>query len=181
MTDVRDEVANATAAETRAEPRGDFIWYELITSDIAGAKSFYDAVVGWNIADKSDFPNDYRMIGRSDGKIVNIVAREIAAHERLTETQTRCGRPAELLSSERRARCRQYHWTGACQSAGKDADHADIGDAIDILTRNSNGQIANAERVAVEIAHAQRLAKAGAGLQAGEWRREISRVTRQCG
>ena len=68
MTDVRDEVANATATETRAEPRGDFIWYELITSDIAGAKSFYDAVVGWNIADKSDFPNDYRMIGRSDGK-----------------------------------------------------------------------------------------------------------------
>src|SRR5436190_6312661 len=68
MTDVRDEVANATATETRAEPRGDFIWYELITSDVAGAKSFYDAVVGWNIADKSDFPNDYRMIGRSDGK-----------------------------------------------------------------------------------------------------------------
>ncbi|MFL6727090.1 MAG: VOC family protein [Sphingomicrobium sp.] len=68
MTDVRDEVASATATEPRAEPRGDFIWYELITSDIAGAKSFYDAVVGWNIADKSDFPNDYRMIGRSDGK-----------------------------------------------------------------------------------------------------------------
>src|SRR5258708_27218914 len=68
MTDVRDEVANATATESRAEPRGVFIWYELITSDIAGAKSFYDAVVGWNIADKSDFPNDYRMIGRSDGK-----------------------------------------------------------------------------------------------------------------
>jgi predicted enzyme related to lactoylglutathione lyase len=68
MTDVRDEVANATATESRGEPRGDFIWYELITSDIAGAKSFYDAVIGWNIADKSDFPNDYRMIGRSDGK-----------------------------------------------------------------------------------------------------------------
>jgi len=68
MTDVRDEVADATATESRGEPRGDFIWYELITSDIAGAKSFYDAVIGWNIADKSDFPNDYRMIGRSDGK-----------------------------------------------------------------------------------------------------------------
>ena len=36
MTDVRDEVASATATEPRAEPRGDFIWYELITSDIAG-------------------------------------------------------------------------------------------------------------------------------------------------
>jgi len=68
MTDVRDEVAGATAAEPRGEPRGDFIWYELLTPDIAGAKDFYDAVVGWNIAGKSDFPNDYRMIGRSDGK-----------------------------------------------------------------------------------------------------------------
>src|SRR5436305_7744234 len=68
MTDVRDEVAGATAAEQSGEPRGDFIWYELLTPDIAGAKDFYDAVVGWNIAGKSDLPNDYRMIGRSDGK-----------------------------------------------------------------------------------------------------------------
>ena len=48
--------------------QGSFIWYELLTGDIAGAKRFYDAVVGWNIADRSDFPIDYRMIGRSDGK-----------------------------------------------------------------------------------------------------------------
>jgi len=25
-------------------------------------------VVGWNVHERSDFPNDYRMIGRSDGK-----------------------------------------------------------------------------------------------------------------
>jgi predicted enzyme related to lactoylglutathione lyase len=68
MTDVRDEVAGATAAEPLDENRGDFIWYELLTSDLASAKVFYDAVVGWNIQDRSDFPNDYRMIGRSDGK-----------------------------------------------------------------------------------------------------------------
>jgi predicted enzyme related to lactoylglutathione lyase len=67
MTDVRDADAPALQ-EKPAEPRGDFIWYELLTTDIAGAKSFYDAVVGWNIQDRSDFPNDYRMIGRSDGK-----------------------------------------------------------------------------------------------------------------
>ena len=64
MTDVRDEVATATAVE----PRGDFIWYELITPDPAGTKAFYDAVVGWNVDAQSNFPNDYRMIGRSDGK-----------------------------------------------------------------------------------------------------------------
>ena len=67
MTDVRDADAPASQ-ESRGGPRGDFIWYELLTTDIAGAKAFYDAVVGWNIQDRSDFPNDYRMIGRSDGK-----------------------------------------------------------------------------------------------------------------
>ena len=63
MTDVRDEVATATAVG----PRGDFIWYELMTPDAAGAKAFYDSVVGWNIAADSQFPNGYRTIGRSDG------------------------------------------------------------------------------------------------------------------
>lgn len=67
MTDVRDAPEPALQ-KGDGEPRGDFIWYELLTSDIAGAKRFYDAVVGWNIQDRSDFPNDYRMIGRSDGK-----------------------------------------------------------------------------------------------------------------
>jgi predicted enzyme related to lactoylglutathione lyase len=67
MSDVRDAAA-PTLQEKPGEPRGDFIWYELLTTDLAAAKTFYDAVVGWNIQDKSDFPNDYRMIGRSDGK-----------------------------------------------------------------------------------------------------------------
>lgn len=49
---------------------GNFIWYELMTSDPAGAAAFYGAVVGWNIASRPD-PQagdvDYRMIGRSAG------------------------------------------------------------------------------------------------------------------
>lgn len=46
------------------------IWYELMTSDPAGAKAFYDAVVGWDIdATGTDMPNGarYGMIRRSDG------------------------------------------------------------------------------------------------------------------
>jgi predicted enzyme related to lactoylglutathione lyase len=66
MTDVRD--AAAPILQETQEARGDFIWYELLTGDIGGAKRFYDAVVGWNVQERSDFPNDYRMIGRSDGK-----------------------------------------------------------------------------------------------------------------
>src|SRR3546814_15642454 len=51
-------------------PKGSFIWYELITSDPDGAARFYGAVVGWTIAAHSDPAAsgvDYRMIGRSDG------------------------------------------------------------------------------------------------------------------
>ena len=66
MTDVRD--AAAPILQETQEARGDFIWYELLTGDIGGAKRFYGAVVGWNVQERSDFPNDYRMIGRSDGK-----------------------------------------------------------------------------------------------------------------
>lgn len=47
-----------------------FIWYELMTNDPAGAAAFYGAVVGWTIASQGE-PTaggvDYRMIGRSDG------------------------------------------------------------------------------------------------------------------
>src|SRR3546814_19241481 len=49
-------------------PKGSFIWYELITSDPDGAARFYGAVVGWTIAAHSDPAAsgvDYRMIGRS--------------------------------------------------------------------------------------------------------------------
>lgn len=47
-----------------------FIWYELMTPDPAGAARFYGAVVGWTIASTGEQTAggvDYRMIGRSDG------------------------------------------------------------------------------------------------------------------
>lgn len=54
-----------------ANPTGSFIWYELMTTDIAGATAFYDAVIGWKIAPQNSAPSetgvDYRMIGRDDG------------------------------------------------------------------------------------------------------------------
>lgn len=66
MSDVRTEAAPATA-DSRPNPKGDFIWYELMTTDAEGAKAFYDAVVGWNIGEGVPEFNGYRMIGRSDG------------------------------------------------------------------------------------------------------------------
>jgi predicted enzyme related to lactoylglutathione lyase len=51
-------------------PKGSFIWYELMTSDPDGAARFYGAVAGWTIAAHSDPAAsgvDYRMIVRGDG------------------------------------------------------------------------------------------------------------------
>ena len=69
MTDVRTQDAPATAQrdESGPNPEGDFIWYELMTPDPEGAKTFYDAVVGWNVGEAVAEYNGYRMIGRSDG------------------------------------------------------------------------------------------------------------------
>ena len=51
-----------------ANKHGDFIWYELLTPDVAGAKRFYDAVVGWSVDPNPVAPGvDYHMILRSDG------------------------------------------------------------------------------------------------------------------
>jgi predicted enzyme related to lactoylglutathione lyase len=49
---------------------GDFLWYELMTPDPAGAKAFYDAVIGWTIAAEGNaMPNgsEYREIMAQDG------------------------------------------------------------------------------------------------------------------
>ena len=47
---------------------GSFIWYELVTPDPAESRRFYDAVVGWRIAEQPVAPDvEYRMIQRSDG------------------------------------------------------------------------------------------------------------------
>ena len=66
MTDVRDGAATAAPVESRENPRGDFIWYELMTPDPERSKTFYDAVVGWDIGKAEAAYNGYRMIGRSD-------------------------------------------------------------------------------------------------------------------
>ena len=69
MSDVREASAPATnrQARTGPNPPGDFIWYELMTTDADGAKAFYDAVVGWNFGESTPEYNGYRMINTRDG------------------------------------------------------------------------------------------------------------------
>ena len=68
MTDVRETDAPATGGDSGPNPAGDFIWYELMTTDADGAKAFYDAVAGWDIGEGVPEYGGYRMIGTSDGK-----------------------------------------------------------------------------------------------------------------
>lgn len=68
MTDVRDAPAPTTQqARTGPNPTGDFIWYELMTTDSDVAKTFYDAVVGWDFGESAPEYNGYRMINTPDG------------------------------------------------------------------------------------------------------------------
>jgi predicted enzyme related to lactoylglutathione lyase len=69
MSDVREASAPAANQENRTgpNPAGDFIWYELMTTDAQGAKAFYDAVVGWNFGEGAEEYQGYRMINTRDG------------------------------------------------------------------------------------------------------------------
>lgn len=63
MTDTLEETKAKTDQNT-----GGFIWYELMTSDVALAKRFYDAIIGWDIDPSVVAPGiGYHMIRRSDG------------------------------------------------------------------------------------------------------------------
>lgn len=68
MSDVQVQDAPTPATSTGPNPPGDFIWYELMTTDAQGAANFYEKVIGWKIHEAAPEFNGYRMIGRSDGK-----------------------------------------------------------------------------------------------------------------
>ena len=52
-----------------ANPPGDFIWFELMTSDPDAAQDFYAKVVGWTVADSGMSGMDYRIFNAADGSI----------------------------------------------------------------------------------------------------------------
>lgn len=50
-----------------ADKNGRIVWYELLTSDMAAAKKFYTAVVGWTTQPFEGSPNPYEMWVRPGG------------------------------------------------------------------------------------------------------------------
>lgn len=66
---------------------GEFIWYELITSDLEAARTFYQSATGWQIGAQSGMPGmDYRMIAAGDGQVGGVMQID-------AEMQAAGGRP----------------------------------------------------------------------------------------
>ena len=65
-----------------ANKHGDFIWYELITSDADAAREFYGAVLEWTVADSGMPGMDYRIINAPEHSVGGMMAitQDMADH-----------------------------------------------------------------------------------------------------
>ena len=52
---------------------GDFIWYELLTTDVDKAVEFYTAVLDWGIEDSGQEGMDYRLGFAADAPIAGLM------------------------------------------------------------------------------------------------------------
>lgn len=52
-----------------ANKQGDFIWYELLTSDADAATAFYASIFGWTLNDTNQQDTDYRIIAAAEGEM----------------------------------------------------------------------------------------------------------------
>jgi predicted enzyme related to lactoylglutathione lyase len=59
---------------------GDFIWYELLTTDPAAAAKFYDAVIGWQMRSADGPAGGYRIFGIGGADVAGLMAIEQDAH-----------------------------------------------------------------------------------------------------
>lgn len=57
-----------------ANRHGDFIWYELLTSDPAAAERFYGAVLGWRTRPAEGLAVAYRICGTGEADVAGLMA-----------------------------------------------------------------------------------------------------------
>jgi len=57
-----------------ASTQGDFIWYELITSDVDAAVDFYGAVLGWRPRPEDGALEGYRILGTEADDVAGMMA-----------------------------------------------------------------------------------------------------------
>lgn len=63
----QNETRDAAATQPSRNRHGDFIWYELLTSDADAAAAFYGAVVGWKARDAAQPGMRYTLLSAPDG------------------------------------------------------------------------------------------------------------------
>ena len=56
-----------------SEYQGNFVWYELMTSDAPAAKKFYSDVVGWTAADNNMAGFTYTVLSAGDAMIAGLM------------------------------------------------------------------------------------------------------------
>ena len=54
--------------------QGDFIWYELMTTDASAAQSFYRGLCGWEFADSGMPDMDYRLFSMAGSMVGGLIA-----------------------------------------------------------------------------------------------------------
>ena len=80
---------STTGKQSRRNPHGSFIWYELLTSDPDDAARFYGEVIGWTAAEAEQPGVDYRLFSAG--------ATTVAGHMKLPKGAAAAGmRPAWL-------------------------------------------------------------------------------------
>ncbi|MAK81631.1 VOC family protein [Phenylobacterium sp.] len=65
-----------------ANKAGDFIWYELLTTDAAAAQAFYGRVLPWTFAGSGQADMDYRIISAPEHDVAGLmeITPEMAEH-----------------------------------------------------------------------------------------------------
>lgn len=56
------------------DDHGNFVWYELLTTDMGSAAAFYHELLGWNAQDASTARFQYRILSNSDGPVCGLMA-----------------------------------------------------------------------------------------------------------
>jgi uncharacterized protein len=71
-----------TLEKPKGNKPGDFIWYELLTTDAQAAQAFYGPVLGWTFADSGQPAMDYRIINAGENSVGGLMAitPEMAGH-----------------------------------------------------------------------------------------------------
>jgi predicted enzyme related to lactoylglutathione lyase/uncharacterized protein YbaA (DUF1428 family) len=63
-----------TLEAPRANTQGDFIWYELLTTDADAAQAFYGKVLPWTFADSGQSGMDYRIVRAPEHEVAGLIA-----------------------------------------------------------------------------------------------------------